>query len=266
MDVALLSKIIKDIVLEKDSVGVPGVGTFIAELVPSTFSDKGYTINPPYRHLSFTRKTSEDGLLEERMAELGISGKQLTEFLDKLKGILMERKSVELPGLGRLRATRENHFFFVPDEDLDIWPSGFGLVSISLKNNQGFVEEEEEISPRAPLGRNDKESAPSPVISSDPSPVISSDPSPVISSEGEAEVEKSLKRAPEATPCHTEAPEGPSVSPKKPRTLLIIIIVLAVIAALGLLALAILGRVAPDVVDRLLYSPQELQTLKSLNL
>ena len=248
MDVALLSKIIKDIVLEKDSVGVPGVGTFIAELVPSTFSDKGYTINPPYRHLSFTRKTSEDGLLEERMAELGISGKQLTEFLDKLKGILMERKSVELPGLGRLRATCENHFFFVPDEDLDIWPSGFGLVSISLKNNQGFVDEEEEISPRAPLGRNDKESAPSPVISS------------------EGEVEKSPERAPEATSCHTEAPEGPSVSPKKPRTLLIIIIVLAVIAALGLLALAILGRVAPDVVDRLLYSPQELQTLKSLNL
>ncbi|MBP5637759.1 MAG: hypothetical protein J6X25_09670 [Bacteroidales bacterium] len=258
MDVALLSKIIKDIVLEKDSVGVPGVGTFIAELVPSTFSDKGYTINPPYRRLSFTRKTSEDGLLEERMAELGISGKQLTEFLDKLKGILMERKSVELPGLGRLRATRENHFFFVPDEDLDIWPEGFGLVSISLKNNQGFVDEEEEISPRAPLGRNDKESA--------PSPVISSDPSPVISSEGEAEVEKSLKRAPEATPCHTDAPQGPSVFPKKPRTLLIIIIVLVSLAALGLLALAILGRVAPDVADRLLYSPQELRTLKSLNL
>lgn len=217
MDVALLSISIKEIILEKDSVGVPGVGTFIAELVPSTFSDKGYTINPPYRRLSFTRKATEDGLLAERMKEkYGITGKQLTDFLEKLKGILTERKSVELPGLGRLRSTRENHFFFVPDEDLDIWPAGFGLVSISLKNNQGF---DEEISPRAP--------------------------SPVISSEGEAEVEK---------------------SPKKPRTLLFIIIVFAALAALGLLALAILGRVAPDAVDRLLYSPQELQTLKSLNL
>ena len=238
MDVALLSISIKEIILEKDSVGVPGVGTFIAELVPSTFSDKGYTINPPYRRLSFTRKATEDGLLAERMKEkYGITGKQLTDFLEKLKGILTERKSVELPGLGRLRATRENHFFFVPDEDLDIWPAGFGLVSISLKNNQGGFDEE--ISPRAPseLGRNDKESAPSPVISSDTSPVISS------------AVEKS-----------------PEIPPKKPRTLLIILIVLVSLAALGLLALAILGRLAPDAVDRLLYSPQELQTLKSLNL
>ena len=229
MDVALLSISIKEIILEKDSVGVPGVGTFIAELVPSTFSDKGYTINPPYRRLSFTRKATEDGLLAERMKEkYGITGKQLTDFLEKLKGILTERKSMELPGLGRLRSTRENHFFFVPDEDLDIWPAGFGLVSISLKNNQGF---DEEISPRAPseLGRNDKESAPSPVISS--------------------AVEKS--------------PEKPA---HKPRTLLIILIVLVSLAALGLLALAILGRLAPDAVDRLLYSPQELQTLKSLNL
>ena len=229
MDVALLSISIKEIILEKDSVGVPGVGTFIAELVPSTFSDKGYTINPPYRRLSFTRKSSEDTLLAERMKEkYGITGKQLSAFLEKLKGILTERKSVELPGLGRLRATRENHFFFVPDEDLDIWPAGFGLVSISLKNNQGGFDEE--ISPRAPLGRNDN------------------------------------TETPEATSCHTEAPEGPSISHKKPRTLLIILIVLVSLAALGLLALAILGRLAPDAVDRLLYSPQELQTLKSLNL
>jgi hypothetical protein len=189
MDVALLSISIKEIILEKDSVGVPGVGTFIAELVPSTFSDKGYTINPPYRRLSFTRKATEDGLLAERMKEkYGITGKQLTDFLEKLKGILTERKSVELPGLGRLRSTRENHFFFVPDEDLDIWPAGFGLVSISLKNNQGF---DEEISPRAPSPvissevetracerwpqpKSPEETTPSPVISSAPSPVISS--------------------------------------------------------------------------------------------
>ena len=255
MDVALLSISIKEIILEKDSVGVPGVGTFIAELVPSTFSDKGYTINPPYRRLSFTRKATEDGLLAERMKEkYGITGKQLTDFLEKLKGILTERKSVELPGLGRLRSTRENHFFFVPDEDLDIWPAGFGLVSISLKNNQGF---DEEISPRAPseLGRNDRESAPSPVISSETSPVISSDPSPVISSAVET---RACERWPQ--------PKSPEKPAQKPRTLLIIIIVFAALAALGLLALAILGRVAPDAVDRLLYSPQELQTLKSLNL
>ena len=45
------------------------------------------------------------------------------------------------PGLGRLRATKENNFFFVADEDLDIYPQGFGLEPISLKTHQETPEE-----------------------------------------------------------------------------------------------------------------------------
>ena len=39
MDIALLSKMIKEIILDEDEVTLPGIGTFIAEIVPSTFSD-----------------------------------------------------------------------------------------------------------------------------------------------------------------------------------------------------------------------------------
>ena len=52
----------------------------------------------------------------------------------------MSRKAVALPGLGRLRATRENNFFFVPDENPDIDPTGFGLYPISLKTHQETAE------------------------------------------------------------------------------------------------------------------------------
>ena len=55
MDIDLLSKIVKEIVLDNDSVTLPGIGSFLAEIVPSSFSDKGYTINPPYRRVYFTR-------------------------------------------------------------------------------------------------------------------------------------------------------------------------------------------------------------------
>lgn len=267
MDAALLSKTIEDIVLERDSVSLPGFGTFVAELVPSTFSDRGYTIHPPYRRLSFSQKETEDGLIAARLVQQNVSEDEFTAFLSELKEELKQNKVIVLPGLGRLRATREDHFFFVPDENLDIYPAGFGLESISLKNNQGF---DEEISPRAPseLGRNDNESPSEP-----------GQEGVVISSEGEAVVEKSPEEsteapeaipchteAPEAISCHTEAPEGPSVSHKKPRPLLIIIIILAALVVLAFIALAVLGRVAPDLVDRILYSPQELETLKTLNL
>ena len=60
-----------------------------------------------------------------------------------MRDVLKEKKTVHFPGLGRLRATKENNFFFIPDEDLDIYPAGFGLAPISLKTHE---ETEDEVS------------------------------------------------------------------------------------------------------------------------
>ena len=59
MDIDLLSKMVKELILDKDRVVLPGLGSFVAEIVPSTFSDKGYTINPPYRRLFFRSRPDE---------------------------------------------------------------------------------------------------------------------------------------------------------------------------------------------------------------
>lgn len=129
---------ISELITDHNRVGLPGLGTFVAEVVPATFSDKGYTINPPYRRLSFHPSRSEDTLLIDfYAASNGISkeaaGLYLKQFLGEMKSVLKERKTITLPGLGRLRATMENNFFFVPDPDLDIYPDGFALKPLSLK-------------------------------------------------------------------------------------------------------------------------------------
>ena len=49
MDIDLLAKMVKEVVMDHDVVTLPGVGSFVAELVPATFADRGYTILPPYR-------------------------------------------------------------------------------------------------------------------------------------------------------------------------------------------------------------------------
>ena len=194
MDIDLLAKMVKEAILDHDTVTLPGVGCFVAELVPSTFSDKGYTINPPYRRLYFSPKQGGDTYLVDLYArdneevDADMATRILTEFLAEMKEVLKVKKTVVFPGLGRLRATRENHFFFVADEDLDIYPEGLGLTPLSLKTHVetpeevatavaglaelitepeeeipvqvGKVEEvmvAEEISPRAVLDRNDKE-------------------------------------------------------------------------------------------------------------
>lgn len=141
MDIDLLSRMVREIILEKDRVELPGLGTFVAEMVPASFSDRGYTINPPYRRLYFRSKFGNDTALAEFYAASNhiatdVAGKILEDFLNDLKQVLKEKKTVVFPGLGRLRATKENNFFFVPDEDLDIFPEGFGLAPVSLKTHQ----------------------------------------------------------------------------------------------------------------------------------
>ena len=142
MDIDLLSKMVKELILDKDEVSLPGVGTFVAEMVPSVFSDKGYTINPPYKRLSFRQKgTGDDSLLIDFYAkcnnlDIETASRIIREFLHEMRHVLETRKSIVFPGLGKRRATRENYFFFVADEDLDIYPEGFGLEPISLKTHE----------------------------------------------------------------------------------------------------------------------------------
>lgn len=142
MDINLLSKMVKELILDNDEVSLPGVGSFVAELVPSSFSDKGYTINPPYKRLSFRKKAdASDNVLIDFYAKSNnvdkeTASKIVIDFLSEMQKVLELRKSIVFPGLGKLRATKENIFFFVADEDLDIYPEGFGLEPISLKTHE----------------------------------------------------------------------------------------------------------------------------------
>ena len=147
MDIDLLSRMVKELILERDKVVLPGLGTFVAEVVPASFSDNGYTINPPYRKLYFRSRLEDDSSLVKLYSTSNNIGEDLaenilTDFLQELRQVLKEKKLVVFPGLGRLRATKENNFFFVPDEDLDIYPEGFGLQPISMKTH---VETREEV-------------------------------------------------------------------------------------------------------------------------
>ena len=287
MDIDLLSKMVKEMILDNDSVTLPGIGSFVAEVVPATFSDKGYTINPPYRRLFFRQRHQDDSrLIDFYCQSNGVApadGERiLTEFLAGLKEILIEKKNVILPGLGRLRATKENNFFFVPDEDLDIYPNGYGLEPISLKTHQ---ETEEEVSAAiAGLRSIIEEPVEEPVVGPEPDPVVAPDPAvepepmdislpdeePIVEVVPEPEapiVEEPEPETPvepvavEPAPAEPEAP----VKEKTPRnpwiTLGLVLGALLLAVALFLLIFVILAKVDPEFIDSLLYSPEELRIL-----
>lgn len=220
MDINQLSSLVRDRILSSDEVIVPGLGTFRAEVVPASFSDKGFTVNPPYRKLTFTAQTSD-----QAGEEGAIQAEGLGEFVAKLQKELQETRCVELPGLGKLRLTKSDQYFFVPDEDANIYPDGFGLEPVSLKNKDA----------RSESG----------------------------ATEGPAGAKKAgakrwkLFKSQKAEPRKPKAPK--EKKPRNPkRTAIIVATIILDIILIAIVALKVLGAVAPDFLDEILYSEEEL--------
>lgn len=271
MNVELLAKMIGQLVVDYDRVSLPGVGTFYVELMPASFTDKGFSMNPPYKTLSFNQVQTDDSLLVSLYAKSNqldeeVARPYIVQFLQELKQVLIEKKTIILPGLGKLRATRENNFFFVSDEGLDIFPEGFALKPVSLKSLAGL--EIEPINIQVPLPPT--ASAPAqPTISETPAaeeaPVEETSAAEEVPAETPAEEPQPIEE-PVVSPVETPEPvavqqEQPEAKPRKKFRWWVLVLVLFALAAIALAAFLVLAQVAPDFIDSILYTPEELRII-----
>ena len=295
----MLSKMIKELILDKDRVVLPGLGCFVAEMVPSTFSDKGYTINPPYRKLSFRSKPDTgdeliDFYVEANGLDRDVACRILGDFIRELRQVIFTKKVVILPGLGRLRATKENHLFFIPEEGLDIYPAGIGLEPISLKTHVETQQEvasavaglksimDEVVTERsfadaqddradaqddradAQDDKADAQDGGEDIQDNAIEGVVGPTEEDVVEEVATEEVVETAEEvveavAEEVVEVETETVEKPKKSAgKKVMTTMIVLVVLAVVL-LG--AFVVVARMMPGVFDTLLYTPEELEIL-----
>ena len=276
MDIDLLSKMVKELILDNDKVVLPGLGAFVAEMVPSTFSDKGYTINPPYRRLYFRSKPDEGDLLAKFYAssnevDFNVADKAIKDFISELKSILYVKKTIVFPGLGRMRATKENAVFFVADEDLDIYPEGLGLEPISLKTHQETREEVE----AAIVGLKalveepvvaETETAEPIVAEPETAEPVAVEPEvvqPTVEPEAQETIESVLAE-PTPEPVPTPEPIAPAVQPivQAPSKNYLKVILWILVAIVVLLAIfVVVARLNPGLLDNILYTPEQLEIL-----
>lgn len=329
MDIDLLSKMVKELILDNDEVSLPGVGSFVAELVPSSFSDKGYTINPPYKRLSFRKKAdASDNVLIDFYAKSNnvdkeTASKIVIDFLSEMQKVLELRKSIVFPGLGKLRATKENIFFFVADEDLDIYPEGFGLEPISLKTHEETPVEvsatiaalQDILNPEETEGQSGSGEQPEAESGSEePSEAVSGpEDAPEVTGDGQhepsheaegesdnaqkpeqqttaeesdhqsenesqSEAEGEQENEPQQEPESDNEPDVPveqnnSNEPEQPRTepakksrkgwkaLIWTAVAIAALAVTFIVGFVILAHIAPDFIDSILYTQEELEII-----
>ena len=303
MDIELLSRMVAELIVKNDSVGLPGMGSFVAEIVPASFSDRGYSITPPYRKLSFRGGYPTDSLLVDYYAKSNGTDKEearstITDYVIQMKSVLKERKTIIFPGLGKLRATKDNTFFFVPDENLDIYPDGITLQPISLKTHSVSSEElaravssiseliaaqpkpaeTTQLSDSQDTAEVDQPAADQPAA--DPQPEVAMQPGPSEqpvqaeqpASDPQPEVavqpgpsEQPVPSDQPAQPAQAEQPAATTIDPepdngKSKRWWIWPLVVLGLVIV-ALAVFMILGRTAPDLIDPLLYTPEELRII-----
>lgn len=268
MDVTFLSRMIGELILDHDSLSLPGLGTFVVEDMPASFSDRGYTVNPPYRRLSFSERESADGLLAELYASSNPVQEEEAEaiinaFVLDLKAELQRDKGVDLPGLGRLRATRENHIFFVPDEDLDISPEACGLEPVSLKSRRSAtLPDVIQSVPAAPEPQVAPEPHAVPAVEQVPAAEATAPEAPIVEIPA-AEHAPAAELAPAANPEPAAEPKPAIIAPKPRRRALGWALGVVGAAAALLLAFVLASRLSPGSTDRLLYTQEELAIINA---
>lgn len=246
---------IKELVLENDRVSLPGLGVFVCEYVPASFSDKGFAINPPYKRIYFRSKKEDDGLLVSFYAgkngvDKDVAEKFVEDAVSDIRQELESKRSVEFPELGKLRSTKENTLFFVADQDLDIYPDGFGLVSVSLKSSESEdIPESVPVTPAAPAAS--ATSVPPEVPAAPAVPVAPAAPA----------VSETVE--PPVTAATPEAPAIPESGKKKAPAWKWVLAVTGIVV-LALALFAIVARIFPDsgFINGLLYSEEEIEILK----
>lgn len=283
MDIDLLSKMVKELILVNDRVTLPGVGAFVAEMVPASFTDRGYTINPPYRRLVFRQGVSQekDHLLADMYASANnidreMAEKLLREFLKGMVEELRKRKMLVFTGLGRLRATRENNFFFICDENLDIFPEGMGLEAVSLKSHSkpkelDFSEVDAVVnSPAESPAEPSAESPAEPSAEPAAEPVAESPAEPSAEPVAESPAEPAAESPAEPrwwlgeTESEEEDEQHGSIWKKGWFVAVFSICCLLLLAALAFALFLLLARTQPELIDSLLYTEEELEILNHI--
>lgn len=264
MTIESFTSCLEEFIMEHDRLLVPGLGAFTAGLQAATISDNGFTINPPYRKLEFIygedlgigENEQYDYLysIKEKM-DLEKVREELAEIISEIKREVEANSLVELPGLGKLRSLGDGHLFFVMDKDAQIYPEGFALSSVSLKNRVSGIPEV--------------------VVAPKPA----EQPTAATERHNEAEATVTAERHNEAETSETaettvtaedsvskEQKVADGLARKKKRMPVVVKVILWLlgIALLLLAGFMALAYFCPDFIDTLLYSPDEIELLKAL--
>lgn len=277
MEISIFSKCIKSLIGDHDKVEVPGLGVFFAEKVPSAFLEQLNTITPPSRRMYFEKAEVEHSagrlIYEYISSELGVTAEQaeveLSWCLGRIRSELDGNRICILPELGQMKATSQHDYFFVPDDNLDICPESFGLSPVCLRQSAEVPQtsdaaaaeapaEEKRVLPEINLPEDEQGKDIRTLYEERAKAGLLGNRQPAEPAQPKQEQEPEPIRPPEPVPAVTDS-EIHTTGPG--RTLKRILIISDILLLLATIAIALLILLPDSIVDRILYTPEELQLI-----
>jgi nucleoid DNA-binding protein len=133
-----LGNYLHNLLLENESVIIPGFGAFISNYKPAEIS--GNEIKPPSKEISFTQRIkNNDGLLVTAVARKGkISQTNALKRIEKERENILYQldkgEKVTLENIGELFYNEKNEIQFTPFQDENLLLDSFGLETISFED------------------------------------------------------------------------------------------------------------------------------------
>ena len=270
MDSVLFSKILRQMLSSHTRISLTGLGEFFVLQIGASLSDRGFTINPPYKKLAFRQSDSGDTLLAEFIArsnrvDLLTAKRVVADYVEHLSRQLQIERSVLFEGLGRLLLSRTGDLFFVQDADARIFPDSDCLEAISMRNLS--VAPAAVANPASPVAPAPTTSPTGEAFAVSPTPTAATPASPT-ATPADAASPATPAATPAAIPATASlATANPAAAPEQSRHLAwpyVVLITLAVLLILAFVALAVLGRTLPEYVDPVLYNSSQLEIINTV--
>ena len=242
MTVTELSNITKILLLRHKRVQIPSMGTLLLENIPSQIINDGTAITPPCCKIHFDSSEadmdfSDSILVKEYAASKDITSKKAEEevrsLVMSLKKELLENSHLSFPEFGRLLFSDNSTFTFEPHPSLETQAESFGLESLPLR---AMPEPESDLEPESEQEPEPKQENLQEVADNEPQVEQEAEQG------AEAEPEKANKR-------------------KLPLSLIIVLSIIGLIVLLVLVVVVFKEELTP-LLERILYSKEELQFLR----
>ena len=116
---------IQELLINNESVTLPGIGKLVIESQSATFLQDGLTIAPPSKKLQF--------IPAENLVQEGENTSNIVQLSGRIMENLAAHGEFEVPGLGIFCKKEDSPITFAADPAFDFSPDNFALEAIALE-------------------------------------------------------------------------------------------------------------------------------------